>query len=361
MLFFDAHLDLAMNALEWNRDLTRPLGLLRERERGQTDKPDRGRGTVCLPEMRRGGVALCVATLIARVEHNAFSPVFGWASPAQAFAQSQGQLAWYRAMEDAGEMVPLKDAEGLEQHLHLWGDASREAVLRERPIGYILSLEGADSILSMRHLEQAWAQGLRAVGPAHYGPGVYAMGTDASGGFNSKGRELLKEMDRLGMILDVTHLSDECFGEALDLYQGPVWASHSNCRSLVPAQRQLSDEQIKLLIERGAVIGAALDAWMMIPNWIRGRTTPEATGLKLATLCEHIDHVCQLAGNALHSGIGTDLDGAFGREQCPLDVDTIADLGRLPELLSARGFSVTDSEGIASGNFIRFLRGAWSR
>lgn len=389
MLFFDAHLDLAMNALEWNRDLTQPIDVLRQREAGKTDKPDRGRGTVCLPEMRRGDVGICVATQIARVEHNAYSPVFGWASQAQAWAQTQGQLAWYRAMEEAGEMIQIKDAAGLENHLAKWEDTPRvhppsgppaasspsppsgeragvrgqpvsECNATQLPVGYILSLEGADSILSLAHLEQAWAQGLRAVGPAHYGPGVYAMGTDATGGFNARGRELLREMDRLGLILDVSHLSDACLLEVLDLFHGPIWASHSNCRALVPHQRQFSDEQLKLLIARGAVIGMALDAWMMIPNWVRGQTTPEATGLKLATLCDHIDHVCQLAGNAKHSGLGTDLDGAFGREQCPLDLDTIADLRKLPELLTARGYSAADVEGIASGNFLRFLREAWA-
>ncbi|HAV65546.1 MAG TPA: peptidase M19 [Verrucomicrobiales bacterium] len=363
MFFFDAHLDLAMNALEWNRDLTQPIGLLREREAGKTDKPDRRRGTVCLPEMRRGRVGLCVATQIARVEHNAYSPVFGWASPSQAWAQTRGQLAWYRAMEGAGEMVQIRDLDGLERHLRLWGNGSpadETAPDAPLPVGYILSLEGADSVLSMKHLEQSWQDGLRALGPAHYGPGVYAMGTDAEGGFNQRGRELLRVMDELGLILDVSHLSDDCLLEALDLFAGPIWASHSNCRSLVPHQRQFSDEQLRLLINRGAVIGAALDAWMMIPGWVRGKTTPEATGLKLDRLCDHIDHVCQLAGNANHSGIGTDLDGAFGREQCPLDVETIADVARLPALLAARGFSPADIERIASGNFLRFLRDAWN-
>lgn len=360
MLFFDAHLDLAMNALEWNRDLTQPIDVLRQREAGKSDKPDRSRGTVCLPELRRGGIGICVATQIARVEHNAYSPVFGWASQAQAWAQTQGQLAWYRAMEEAGELVPIKDAAGLERHLNLWRGVSSGGSSGERlPVGYILSLEGADSILSLAHLERSWEQGLRAVGPAHYGPGVYAMGTDAVGGFNARGRELLGAMDRLGLILDVSHLSDACLLEALELFHGPIWASHSNCRALVPHQRQFSDEQLKLLIERGAVIGAALDAWMMIPDWVRGQTTPEATGLKLDRLIDHIDHVCQLAGNARHSGIGTDLDGAFGREQCPLDCDTIADLTKLPDLLAARGYSAADIEGIASGNFLRFLRTAW--
>src|SRR5437870_12886473 len=124
MLIFDAHLDLAMNALEWNRDLTRPIEEIREREKGMTDKPDRGKGTVCLPEMRRRGIGICVATLIARIEHNAYSPVFGWRSQKQAWAQTQGQLAWYREMEEAGQMAQIKDAEGLERHLKLWAETA---------------------------------------------------------------------------------------------------------------------------------------------------------------------------------------------------------------------------------------------
>lgn len=373
MFILDAHLDLSMNALEWNRDLTRPLREIRDREAGMTDRPDRGRGTVCLPELRRGNIGLVVATQIARYSKPTH-PLPGWHSPRQAWAMTQGQLAWYRAMEEAGEMVQIKDAAGLEKHLKLWGvdgaPISKSAVNptddraelefgAPKPIGYILSLEGADSIVTLGHLERSYEQGLRAVGPAHYGPGTYAFGTDSVGTIGAKGRELLKEMDRLGLILDATHLCDQSFREALDCFGGSVWASHSNCRVLTPHNRQFTDEQIKELIGRGAVIGAPLDAWMMIPNWVRGQTTPEATGLKLDTMVAHIDHICQLAGNANHSGIGTDLDGGFGREQSPMDLDSIADLQRLPELFRARGYSATDIEGIMHGNFLRFLRSAW--
>jgi membrane dipeptidase len=162
-------------------------------------------------------------------------------------------------------------------------------------------------------------------------------------------------MDRLGMILDVTHLTDEEFLEALDLYQGRMWASHSDSRVLAPNQRQLTDEQIKALAERGGVIGAALDAWMMVPNWIKRQTTPEAVGLKLEKIIEHIDRVCQVTGSARHSGIGSDLDGGFGREQSPMDLDTIADLARIPEMLRSRGYGEEDVRAIAHGNFLRFL------
>jgi membrane dipeptidase len=357
MLIFDAHLDLAMNALEWNRDLREPVAQIRERERGQTDKVDRGNGTVAFPEMRRGNIGICVATQIARYVKPA-NPLPGWHSPEQAWAQTQGQLAWYRAMEEAGQMRQIKDAATLREHVQLWR-SSTTAVPQDKPIGYILSLEGADSIITLRHLERSYEQGLRAVGPAHYGPGTYAQGTDATGGIGQRGRELLAEMQRLGIILDVTHLCDDSFWEALDHYDGPIWASHSNCRVLAPHNRQFTDEQIKVLIERGAVIGGALDAWMMIPNWVRGKTTPQQSGLKLERLLDHIDHVCQLAGNALHSGIGSDLDGAFGHEQSPADLDTIADLATLPGMFAARGYKPGDIDSIMSGNFIRFLERDW--
>jgi membrane dipeptidase len=354
MLIVDAHLDLAMNALEWNRDLTRSIEEIRSRERTLSDKPDRGRGTVSFDEMRRGGVRVCVATQIARYVARD-NPLPGWNSQEQAWAQTQGQLAWYRAMEERGELVQIRDRAALDAHLQRQEHESASAA-----IGYVLSLEGADSIVTLRHLERAHAEGLRAIGPAHYGPGVYAQGTNASGGLGSRGRELLREMERLNIILDATHLCDDSFREALDHFHGPVWASHSNCRSLVPHNRQFSDEHLRELIGRGAVIGAAFDAWMLAPGWVRGQSTPESAGVSLASVADHIDHVCQIAGNARHCMIGSDLDGAFGREQCPSDVQTIADLARVPDVLRARGYSDEDITNVAHGNFIRFLQRAWA-
>ncbi|HSK08447.1 MAG TPA: membrane dipeptidase [Vicinamibacterales bacterium] len=359
-LIFDAHLDLSMNALEWNRDLRWPVSRIRESERGMTDKPDRGRGTVSFEAMRRGNVGLCAATLIARYVRPG-SAIPGWHSQEQAWAQTQGQLAWYRAMEEAGELAPIAGADALAAHLRRWHGGEDGA-----PIGYVLGLEGADSLVTLGHLERAYAQGLRVVGPAHYGPGVYAQGTNASGGLGEKGRSLLTEMERLGVILDATHLCEESFWESLDLFRGPVWASHSNCRVLVPHNRQFSDDQLRALIARGAVIGAALDAWMLVPGWVGGdgvhppASTPQGMGVTLEQVVDNIDHVCQLAGNARHAGIGSDLDGAFGTEQGPADVDTIGDLQKIPALLARRGYCAEDIDGICSGNFLRFLREAWS-
>lgn len=357
MLIFDAHLDLSMNALEWNRDLTQSVADIRRRETGRTDKPDRARGTVAFPDMRRGGVGLCVATLIARHVRQG-NPLPGWHSPEIAWAQTQGQLAWYRAMEERGELVPIVDRASLDRAVELWRNPD-EAAAANRPIGYVLSLEGADSILTPRHLERAHAQGLRAVGPAHYGPGTYAQGTHARGGIGSAGRELLAEMARLNMILDATHLCDESFAEALDHFSGRVWASHSNCRALVPHDRQFTDEQLRRLIERGAVIGGVLDAWMLVPGWERKKSTPQSTGVKLRHVVDNIDYVCQLAGNARHAGIGSDLDGGYGTEQSPGDLDTIADLAEIGRQLAARGYSADDVAGIMHGNWIRFLRETW--
>lgn len=341
--------------MEWNRDLRLPVADINAREAGLTDKPDRSRATVSFPELRRGNIGLVVATQIARYVAPG-NPLPGWHSPEQAWAQTQGQLAWYKAMEAAGELTPITDLPTLNRHMELW--KSSENV--RKPIGYLLSLEGADSIITLQHLETAYNYGLRAVGPAHYGPGRYAQGTDATGHLGAAGRELLKEMERLHLILDATHLCDDSFWEALDHFSGVVWASHSNTRALVNYNRQFSDDQLKALIERGAVIGGAFDAWMLVPGWVRGQSTPQGMQCNLDVVVDHMDHICQIAGNALHIGIGTDLDGAFGREQCPYDVETIADVQKLPALFAKRGYSETDIQNIMHGNWLRFLQNAWS-
>jgi membrane dipeptidase len=208
----------------------------------------------------------------------------------------------------------------------------------------------------MSHLEIAYSYGLRAIGPAHFGPGTYAHGTDSKGGLGLKGRELIKEIERLGMILDATHFCDESFWEAMKLYNGPVWASHNNCRVFVPHNRQFSDEQIIELADRDAVIGVAFDAWMIVPGWIRGRSDPKKMGASLKLVINNIDHICQLTGSSNHAAIGSDLDGAFGKEQCPYDLDSISDLQMIPGKLSEIGYSLTDIQNIVSGNWVRFLK-----
>jgi len=342
--------------MEWNRDLRRSVFEIRQREEGLNDKPDRAKGTVAFPELRKGNAGLVVATQIARYVKPG-NPLPGWHSAEQAWAQTQGQLTWYKTMEACGEMKMIKDINTLEEHVALWMNDSNN----KKPIGYILSLEGADSLISLKNLETAYEYGLRALGPAHYGPGRYANGTDATGHLNEQGKALLKEMERMNIILDATHLCDDAFWDAMEIFHGHVWASHNNCRALVNHNRQFTDEQIKVLIERDAVIGAAMDAWMIVPNWIRGKSTPEEMNCSLERLMDHVDHICQLAGNALHVGIGSDLDGAFGKEQSPYDLETIADLQKIPLLLEKRGYTKADIENIMHGNWLRFLRNAWRK
>ena len=348
----DIHLDLSMNAIEWNRDLTQSVLQINAQEKDLIDKPDRGKATVSLQAMREGNIGFCVATQIARyVKSN--NPLPGWNSPTQAWAQTQGQLAWYRAMEKTGEMIQIIDKKGLQNHLDLWSSSKPN-----KPIGYLLNLEGADSIVTLDHLHRAYKQGLRAIGPAHYGPGTYAHGTNSEGGLGTKGKELLNEIEKLNMILDVTHLCDQSFWEAIDHYNGKMWASHSNCRSLVPNQRQFSNLQIKELIARKAIIGMAFDAWMMIPKWQKGISDPKKSGLVIETIIDHIDHICQLSGNSNHIALGTDLDGGFGKEQCPYDLETISDLQKMDVLLKKRGYSENDIQKILNQNAINFLMGA---
>ena len=351
MFIVDAHLDLSMNAMEWNRDLTRPLSEINAREVGMTDKPDRAKAVISLEELRKGNIGLVVATQIARfVRPESIIP--GWNSPQQAWAQTQAQLTWYEEMIAIGEMAMIKNQQDLKAHLRLWND---ENGTKKKPIGFILSLEGADSLVDISYLERAYNKGLRAIGPAHYLEGRYANGTDSTGQMGQMGLDLLKEIERLNMILDVTHLCDDAFWQALDNYNGVLWASHNNCRKFVNHNRQYSDEQIKAIIERNGIIGVALDAWMMVPNWERGVSDPISMNCNLEITIDNIDHICQLAGNTNHIGIGSDLDGAFGREQCPYDLETIADLQKIVFLLEKRGYKDFDIKKIMHQNWIDFM------
>ncbi|SKC01720.1 membrane dipeptidase [Sphingobacterium nematocida] len=348
----DAHLDLAMNAIEWNRDLTQPIDTIRQRELFKTDKPDRGNGTVCLPELRKGNIGLVVATQLSRVAPVG-SRLPGWNSPQQAWAMTQAQLCWYKEMEKLGEMKMIGSKAELESHLNSWNDGSSN---EGKAIGYILSLEGADSLVDIDYLHEAHAYGLRAIGLSHFGPGRYAPGTKMTGRLEPEAHVLLKEMGGLNMILDVTHLTDEGFDEVIDSYEGPIWASHHNVRNIVPNQRQLADEQIKKLIARGTVIGGMLDCWAMDVRFIDTVSDPWQLDIKLEALVDHWDHICQLAGNAKNIGIGSDLDGIFGTEQSPWDLNSIADLQKFDAILKNRGYSDEDIDGIFNGNWLSFLR-----
>ncbi len=348
-----------MNALLWNRDLTKSVSAIRADEAGMNEK-GRGAGTVALPELRHGQVAVCMATVLARIDRPD-NPLraYSYRSGEIAAAQAWGQLAYYEILARQGRLRFITDAPQLQAHLQAWEAAGQgDNGADWPPLGIILAMEGADPLLEPEDVHRWWQRGLRVIGLAHYGPGIYAHGTQSEGGLTPAAGPLLRAMAEAGIILDVTHLAEESFWQVLERYPGRVLASHCNCRALVPGDRQLSDAQIKALLERGAVIGVALDAWMLYPGWVKG-VTPN-TVVSLSAVADHIDHICQLAGNARHAAIGSDLDGGFGREQTPHDVDTIADLQRLVELLERRGYSAEAIAAIFHGNWVRLFTEAWS-
>jgi len=363
MLIVDGHLDLGWIALQWNRDITRTVPELRAAPYfAVPDTPGQPARTdivpsLGLPEMRQGRVGLCFTTMLARSTGKPV-PHYDFPSPHQAYAAAHGQLGYYRALEKAGLMRPILDVPALDRHVAEWEAYDKSPAGKAPSIGYILAMEGADPILEPAQLSEWHAEGLRALSLSHYGTGRYAGGTASGLGLTPLGVALLKEMRKLRMILDVSHLDEPGFWEALKAWDGPVMASHNNCRALVPHSRQFSDEQVREVVKHGGVIGAVFDAWMLVPGWKRGETgNPKFTMEKVA---DHIDHVCQLAGSSRHAAIGSDIDGGFGKEQEPDDLDTIADLQKLGGVLRKRGHSDADVAAIFHGNWLGLVRKAWA-
>ncbi len=359
MLIVDAHLDLAWNALQWRRDLRRTAVEIRTSERA-LDGHGWGHGTVALPELRQGNIAVAIGTLLARCtgvpEEN-----LDYATVAEANAVARGQLAWYGALDRDGHAVVLKDVDALHTHVACWRTWEAEPQRSQPPLGLVLSMEGADPITTPDELA-AWRDaGLRIIGLSHYGTGRYAGGTGTQSGLTDLGRALLDAMRVLGVALDLTHLTDAGMSEALELWGGPILASHSNVRTLVPHDRQLSDAQILAVAERGGVVGVALDCWMLSgwgsPAGAVGLPPPDldSNPVLLRRVIDHVDYVCQLTGSSGHVGIGSDLDGGFGREQSPRDLDTIADLQLLAGHLRDRGYREDDVAAVMHGNWLRLL------
>jgi len=358
MLIVDSHLDLSLNALQGNRDLLSSAYTIRAQEQSTPGK-GRAQGTVAFPEMRRGRVALSFATVIARSTGHP-EPHIDFATPAQAHGIAKGQLAYYHALERQGHVRLVRNTTQLDAHMAEWAawDARYpgEEAGASPPLGFVISMESADAVLEPAELRDWWDGGLRLLGPAHFGPGRYAGGTGSELGLTELGPSLLSEMARLGVILDLTHCSDQAFWEALDRYGGPVHASHNNCRALNPHQRQLSDRQIRAVIERGGVIGVVPGCWQLKPGWRNGDSNESVS---LADVVAHIDRICEIAGSSGHVGIGSDLDGGVGREGFAHDLDTIADLQNVGALLNQRGYNKSDVAAIMHGNWTGFLKRAW--
>lgn len=367
-LIIDAHLDIAWNAVSFDRDQLLSIPELREKERGMTGK-SRGNCTTSLPEMRKGGIGVALGTVLSRampknlpdldanmgpIGDRAHGEIIvrenlDYANQTICCAAGQAQLAYYKLLQQQGHMRMIGDRATLDEVWSQW-----ETSPDTTPIGNILSMEGTDPIIDPSQAEWWFEQGLRTACLAHYGPSAYSMGTGGDGPLTDMGRELLKEMDRLGIILDLVHTADTAVQQALEIYSKPVFISHGDCRAITPHDRQITDEQIRWVVERGGVIGVVLDSWMIAPGWRKGAT--DNARATLEQLVNHVDHICKIAGNTNHVGIGSDLDGGFGTEQSPRELDTIADLQKIGDIMSTRGYTDNDIDAVFHGNFLRFFR-----
>jgi len=361
MKLFDAHLDMAMNALDHERDQRLAVGALREREAdGVPD--DRGIATVSLDELKRGGCGVVLSTVIARSKPwvKAGRPGqhgdIDWPAPSMAYAVAMGQLAYYRLLASQGHLRILESAEALKRHVAEWEDAPEAT-----PVGMIVTMEGADPIVEPEQLRGWHARGLRTLMLAHFGQSHYAYGTpssepdnehDIDGPLTDRGRALLPIMHALGMPLDLTHTADQSFADATDLFEGRIYSSHTACRALAEMPRNHTDQQLKQIIERNGVIGLPL--FNRFLNASYEEDSPKAM-VTYATVADHVDHICQLAGSAKHVGIGSDADGGFGKEHMPAELDTHRDIAKLADVLTQRGYSDADIAAILKSNWLRFF------
>lgn len=323
-MIVDAHLDLSYNALR-GRDVRRPA---------VEQPPDEGDiATVGLPDLQAGGVNLVCATLFSMPSVDG-KP--GYRTADEAHANAKAQLDWYERHWQGKPYVRVASREVL-------------AVPPGDPPGYILLLEGADPVRTPDDLRLFFDSGVRIVGLA-WKRTRYAGGTGAPGPLTLEGVALVREMDKLGMIHDASHLAEESFWQLMDLAAGPVMASHSNCRRIVPTDRQLSDNMIRAIVARGGVIGINFYDKFLLP--------PAEYGHRRATLADvvrHVEHVCDLAGGTSCVGLGTDMDGGLGREQIPQEITTSADLPRVADALSSAGFGDEDVRRIMGANWLHYF------
>ncbi len=371
ILIIDGHLDMAFNALFYRRDLTRPVRVLREREDSvrsgisqHADSLERRQGpqrvnytvTVSLPEMRKGHVGIMLSTIMARVQVPGNASHNSVRTQGVAYARGQSHLHYYKALEREGEIAFIKTVEDLDACVAAWENPTPQT-----PIGLILTMESADPILGPDQVPKWWEAGLRSVSLTHFGANTYGHGTGTVGGLYPPAYPLMDALKETDIILDLTHASDLAFWQILDYWDGPVHASHCNCRALVPGQRHLSDDMIKAITERGGVIGMVFAEQMLSPtwNWDDPGTHYATATRPMKAVLEHMDHICELTGSTDHIAFGTDLDGGFGLELSPTDYNTIDDLQRFLNILRNSGYTEEDVAKFAHGNLIRLFKNAW--
>jgi membrane dipeptidase len=297
-----------------------------------------------------------LSTIMARVQAAGPRTLAAARTQAVAYATGQSHLHYYKALERAGEITFIKSIQELDACLKAW-----ENPLSDTPIGLILSMESADPILGPDQVADWWEAGLRSVSLTHFGANSYGHGTGTKGGLYPTAYPLMDALGETDIIIDLSHASDISFWQILEYWDGPVHASHCHCRALVPGQRHLSDDMIKAIVERDGVIGMVFAEQMLSPlwNWDDPSTHYTNATRPMKAVVEHIDHICELAGNTNHVAFGTDLDGGFGRELSPTDYNTIADLQIFLDILRKHGYSEEDVINFAHGNLLKLFRNAW--
>ena len=274
-----------------------------------------------------------------------------------AYARGQSHLAYYRALEQRGEIRFITSIADLNACVADWENPSDRT-----PVGLILSMESADPILDPDQVGE-WHAGRVAirVANAFWRRIRTGMARARRAGCIPLRTALMDALSETDIALDLTHAADLTFWQILAYWKGPVHASHCNCRALVPGQRHLSDDMIRAITDRGGVLGMVFAEQMLSPawDWDDPRTHYATATRPMRAVLEHIDHICELTGSTDHVAYGTDLDGGFGLELSPTDYHTIADLQRFLSLMRDHGYGEDDIAGFAHGNLIRFFTEAW--
>ncbi len=357
-LIIDSHQDLAWNMLTYGRDYTRSVQETRRLEAGTTTPERNGDSIVGWPEYQRGQVAAVFATLYATpARKKEMGDTVVYADYATAHRLYRNQIDLYRKLVDINpdKFRLISSTKELDSVIEHW---SKPVVDGEgHPVGLIYLMEGAEGIRSPHELSEWYDLGLRIIGLAWAGT-RYCGGTSEPGPLTEEGRKLISAMVDYNFLLDLSHMDEAAAMESLDRYEGPVMATHANCAALMQGSetnRHLPDHVIRGLIEREGVIGLIpLNTFLKV-GWLR-KNGSRREEVSLDVLIAHIDHICQLAGNANHAGIGSDFDGGFGWQSIPHELDSIADLQMIASKLIERGYSESDAANILGGNWLRFLR-----
>lgn len=359
MIIVDAHLDLVWNMLTFDRDYTRSAAETRKLEKGKQAPEFNGDSMIGWPDFQRGRVALVFATLFAAPyrRKNGQWDTQCYRDPDEAFSLYTNQLdVYHRLFADHADKFRLIETQSdLAETLSPW--SRTEENTGDRPVGCVVLMEGAEGIRSVNELESWWVRGVRIIGPAWAG-NRFCGGTGEPGDLTQAGYELIDAMAQLDFILDLSHMDEGAALQALEHYPRTIIASHANARALLKntdSNRHLTDRVIRHIIERAGVIGIVPMNPFLIAGWQKSDGRDRVT---LEHVVAQIDHICQLAGNALHVGIGSDFDGGFGLQSAPIDIDTIADLIKLTPLLETRGYSEIDIDAILGLNWIRCLNEA---